>query len=120
LPIAGAPETTQVRYVIDPKVSTFVVRAFATGLLSSFGHNPTIAIPDFLNAYAALKPQDLEPTLRERINASALKMPKINVHESDQPASVVLLFDPDELSTQCWAEPRRAPSDGYVALTSNA
>jgi len=33
--------------VIDPKVSTFVVRAFATGLLSSFGHNPTIAIPDF-------------------------------------------------------------------------
>jgi len=23
------------------------VRAFATGLLSSFGHNPTIAIPDF-------------------------------------------------------------------------
>jgi len=47
LPIAGAPETTQVRYVIDPKVSTFVVRAFATGLLSSFGHNPTIAIPDF-------------------------------------------------------------------------
>lgn len=24
-----------------------MVRAFATGLLSSFGHNPTIAIPDF-------------------------------------------------------------------------
>jgi polyisoprenoid-binding protein YceI len=47
LPIAGAAETTKVRYVIDPKASTFVVRAFATGLLSSFGHNPTIAIPDF-------------------------------------------------------------------------
>ena len=47
MPIAGAPETTKVRYVIDPKGSTFTVRAFATGLLSSFGHNPTIAIPDF-------------------------------------------------------------------------
>jgi polyisoprenoid-binding protein YceI len=33
--------------VVDPKGSTFLVRAFATGLLSSFGHNPTIAIPDF-------------------------------------------------------------------------
>jgi polyisoprenoid-binding protein YceI len=47
LPVAGTPEATTVRYVIDPKSSTFVVRAFATGLLSSFGHNPTIAIPDF-------------------------------------------------------------------------
>ena len=47
MPIAGAPETTKVRYVIDPKGSTFVVHAFATGLLSSFGHDPTIAIPDF-------------------------------------------------------------------------
>ena len=47
LPTAGTPETTRVRYVIDPRVSTFVVHAFATGLLSSFGHNPTIAIPDF-------------------------------------------------------------------------
>jgi polyisoprenoid-binding protein YceI len=47
LSTVGTPETTKVRYVIDPKASTFVVRAFATGLLSSFGHNPTIAIPDF-------------------------------------------------------------------------
>lgn len=44
---AEAPEATKVRYVIDPKESTFIVRAFATGLFSSFGHNPTIAIPDF-------------------------------------------------------------------------
>jgi polyisoprenoid-binding protein YceI len=47
LPTVGTPETTKVRYVIDPKGSTFTVRAFATGLFSSFGHNPTIAIPDF-------------------------------------------------------------------------
>jgi polyisoprenoid-binding protein YceI len=47
LSTVGTPEATKVRYVIDPKGSTFTVRAFATGLLSSFGHNPTIAIPDF-------------------------------------------------------------------------
>lgn len=43
----GTPEATKVRYVIDSKGSTFVIRAYATGLLSSFGHNPTIAIQDF-------------------------------------------------------------------------
>jgi polyisoprenoid-binding protein YceI len=47
LSTVGAPDTTKVRYVVDPKASSFVVRAFATGLLSSFGHNPTISIPDF-------------------------------------------------------------------------
>lgn len=36
-----------VRYVIDAKGSTFVVQAFATGLLSAFGHDPKIAIRDF-------------------------------------------------------------------------
>src|ERR1700688_3553623 len=35
------------RYAIDARRSTFTVRAFATGMLSAFGHNPTIAIPDF-------------------------------------------------------------------------
>ena len=43
---AGAPPATSVRYLIDAKRSTFIVRAFATGMLSAFGHSPTIAIPD--------------------------------------------------------------------------
>jgi polyisoprenoid-binding protein YceI len=34
-------------FVIDRSVSRFTVQAFATGLLSSFGHNPTIAIRDY-------------------------------------------------------------------------
>lgn len=38
---------TRVRYLIDATGSKFIVRAFATGMLSAFGHNPTIAIPDF-------------------------------------------------------------------------
>ena len=43
---AGTPQATKVRYLIEAKGSTFTVRAFATGMLSAFGHNPTIAIPD--------------------------------------------------------------------------
>jgi polyisoprenoid-binding protein YceI len=47
LSIAETPPATTVRYLIDAKGSTFTVRAFATGMLSAFGHSPTIAIPDF-------------------------------------------------------------------------
>jgi polyisoprenoid-binding protein YceI len=36
-----------VKFVIDTAVSRFTVQAFATGLLSAFGHNPTIAIRDY-------------------------------------------------------------------------
>jgi polyisoprenoid-binding protein YceI len=41
-----APNVT-VRYIINRALSRFTVQAFAGGLLSSFGHNPVIAIPDF-------------------------------------------------------------------------
>jgi polyisoprenoid-binding protein YceI len=36
------------RYRIDPGRSRFVVQAFATGLLSSFGHNPTFLIRSYI------------------------------------------------------------------------
>ena len=35
------------RYVLDKSASRFTVRAFASGMLSALGHNPTIAIRDF-------------------------------------------------------------------------
>src|ERR1700730_6320302 len=36
-----------VRYVIDASSSRFTVQAFATGILSAFGHNPKIGIRDY-------------------------------------------------------------------------
>jgi polyisoprenoid-binding protein YceI len=36
-----------VRFVIDATASRLTVQAFATGLLSSFGHNPKIGIRDY-------------------------------------------------------------------------
>jgi polyisoprenoid-binding protein YceI len=35
------------RYVIDTGKSRFTVRAFATGLLSAMGHNPTLAVREY-------------------------------------------------------------------------
>lgn len=35
------------RYLIDTTASRFIVQAFATGLLSAFGHNPKIGMRDF-------------------------------------------------------------------------
>jgi polyisoprenoid-binding protein YceI len=65
------PQTT-VRYLIDGKKSTFTVRAFATGMLSAFGHNPTIAIPDF-EGEVLLNPEVVEhSTLRLVVHAASL------------------------------------------------
>lgn len=41
------PLEATVRYLVDGKGSRFTARAFATGLLSAFGHDPTISIPEF-------------------------------------------------------------------------
>jgi polyisoprenoid-binding protein YceI len=41
------PEATTDHYIINASGSTFRVKATATGMLSSLGHSPTIAIPAF-------------------------------------------------------------------------
>jgi polyisoprenoid-binding protein YceI len=66
------PEDATVRYSIETKGSTFTVRAFATGLFSTFGHSPTIAIPDFTGD-VFLNPDALEKSsLRLEIDPASL------------------------------------------------
>jgi polyisoprenoid-binding protein YceI len=66
------PEDATVRYSIEAKGSTFTVRAFATGLFSTFGHNPTISIPDF-RGEVFLNPDALEKSsLRLEIDPASL------------------------------------------------
>ena len=68
---AQMPQTT-LGYLIDAKRSTFTVRAFATGMLSAFGHNPTIAISDF-DGEIVLNPDAVEQSsLRLVIHAASL------------------------------------------------
>lgn len=45
--MGDANETREAPFQIDANRSRFLVRASATGLLSAFGHNPTIAIRGF-------------------------------------------------------------------------
>ncbi len=35
------------KFALDTNASRFTVQAFATGMLSTFGHNPKIAIRDY-------------------------------------------------------------------------
>ena len=55
----GTTEASAFRYVIDARISRFTVRAFASGMLSAFGHSPTIAIRDFAGE-AQFSPDKLE------------------------------------------------------------
>jgi polyisoprenoid-binding protein YceI len=51
-----------VRYVFDKTVGRFTVQAFATGFLSSFGHDPTIAIRDYTGEVSFV-PETFENTV---------------------------------------------------------
>jgi polyisoprenoid-binding protein YceI len=63
-----------VRYLTANDRSKFTVRAFATGLFSALGHNPTIAIPGF-EGEALVDPNTLEnSSLRVLIQAASLEV----------------------------------------------
>ena len=59
-------------YVLDPGVSRFTARAFATGLLASLGHNPSFAIRQFAGE-AKFSPETPEQTsVRIVVQSSSL------------------------------------------------
>ena len=62
------------RYKVDASQSRFIVRAFAGGLLSAFGHDHTIAIRDF-SGEAIITPGSLSPaSLQLTIKADSLSV----------------------------------------------
>lgn len=66
-------DSQTVRYRIDAKRSRFTVQAFVAGVLSAFGHSPTIAIRDF-KGEAEFAPDTLEKaSLRLTINPASLE-----------------------------------------------
>lgn len=76
-------EEATVRYAIETKGSTFTVRAFATGLLATFGHNPTIAAPD-ITGDVFLNPDAVEKSfLRMAFNPSSM-MVMDDISEKDR------------------------------------
>ena len=68
----GSVESLARHYVLDATKSRFVVKAYVAGLLSAFGHNPTIAIRSFTGE-ASLRPESPElSSLRFEIDAASL------------------------------------------------
>lgn len=65
-------ETAVASYKADPAQSRFTVQAFATGLLSGFGHNPTIAIRDFAAEIRFASETLADASLRFEIRAHSL------------------------------------------------
>lgn len=70
------PEESTVHYAVDSKASMFTAQAFATGILSAFGHSPTMAIRDFDgDAWFTLRNATIENVrMRIRIRASSLEV----------------------------------------------
>lgn len=68
----GTPQATTVRYLVDAKVSRFIVRSFATGMLSAFAHSPTISISDFQGEVQIATSVPEDASLRIAIQAASL------------------------------------------------
>jgi|ERR1035437_227730 polyisoprenoid-binding protein YceI len=76
-----APEI--VRYTLDPGVSRFTVRAFASGMLSAFGHSPTFAIRQY-SGEVQVDPETLEgASLRLVIKSGSLEVAD-NIGDKDR------------------------------------
>jgi polyisoprenoid-binding protein YceI len=68
----GTTTETSVHYVLDTRASQFTVQVFSGGLLSAFGHNPTITIRDFVGE-ARVNPDDIAgSSLKVTVNADSL------------------------------------------------
>lgn len=63
-----------VKFAIDKTASRFTVQAFATGMLSVFGHNPTIAIRDY-DCDIQFSPDTVDnATVRMTVRTSAMEV----------------------------------------------
>jgi len=71
------------RYVIESGLSRFTVRAFAGGMLSALGHNPTFAIRDFTGEIRLSEAALPEASLSLSINAASLTL-QDDISEKDR------------------------------------
>ena len=89
-------------YAIDPGISRFTVRAFAGGMFSAFGHNPTLAIREF-EGEARFSPDALdEAGLVIRIKAASLTVTD-RISDQDR-RELELTLNQDVLETSRYPE----------------
>ena len=85
-------ETSMVRYKLDAGQSRFTVQAFATGLLSGFGHNPVIGIRDFTGEARFAPGTFADASLRLAIETASLVLLD-EVKEKDRREIEQTMFD---------------------------
>ena len=79
----GSTTETSLHFVTDARASQFTAQAFSGGLLSAFGHNPTIAIRDF-TAEAEINPDDIErSSVKVTIKTDSLTV-RDNISDKDR------------------------------------
>ncbi|HUA63637.1 MAG TPA: YceI family protein [Verrucomicrobiae bacterium] len=84
--MAPSPDSSKgllTSYIVDASRSRFVVRVTATGLLSAFGHNPTVAIRGFRGEASFDEDAPAESSLRLAIDATSLSITG-DVNEKDR------------------------------------
>jgi polyisoprenoid-binding protein YceI len=70
----GPTTATSVCYAIDHRASQFTVQVFSGGLLSAFGHSPTIAITDFSGEAQVNSDAPGQSSLKVTIKAESLEV----------------------------------------------
>jgi polyisoprenoid-binding protein YceI len=70
----GPTTATSVGYAIDNRASQFTVQVFSGGLLSAFGHSPTIAIGDFSGEAQVNSDAPEQSSLKVTIKAESLEV----------------------------------------------
>jgi len=96
--------TTQsaVHYVADKRASQFTVQVFAGGMLSAFGHSPTIAIRDF-SGEAQVDPKDIaHSSLRITIMAQSLSV-RDDISDKDR-REIERMMQQDVLESSAYPE----------------
>ncbi|HUB78896.1 MAG TPA: YceI family protein [Bryobacteraceae bacterium] len=100
-------------YIIDAGKSRFQVKAFATGLLSTFGHNPIIAIRDFTGEAWFREQAPEQSSLRIEIPTASLAIAN-NVSDKDRD-EMERVMKQEVLETGRYAEIRFEGSGRQVA-----
>ena len=114
-PIDATPAAATV-YVLDPGVSRFTARAFATGLLASLGHNPSFAIRQFAGEakFSAEAPE--QSSLRVVVQSASLELSD-QVSDKDrreiERAMRNEVLETDQVSRNCLRSLQPFPVEGW-------
>jgi polyisoprenoid-binding protein YceI len=107
----GSSTETSVHFVADTRASQFTVQVFSGGMLSAFGHSPTIAIRDFV-AEAEVNPDNPEQaSLKVVIQAGSLSV-KDDMSDKDK-------REIERMMQQEILEVSSYPGEGQYSVTLN-